>query len=160
MGKEERRIFVIAFNFITHQAQNAFLKLFEEPNPGTHFFLITRSAEVLLPTLRSRLEIISPTFISHRVTDKRGAGLVEKFLKTAPGKRTDLFKKVLDDKDKTAAIVFLNELEMKLHAREDFSNPANSLVLEEILKVRSYLHDSGASMKMLLEHIALLVPAR
>jgi len=156
VGKEERRIFVIAFNFITHQAQNAFLKLFEEPNPGTHFFLITRSAEVLLPTLRSRLQIIR-----HRVSNNlEERELAEKFLKTAPGKRIDLFKKIIDAKDKAAAISFLNDLEVKLHAREDFFNPTNSSVLEEIIKARSYLHDSGASLKMLLEHIALAVPTK
>jgi DNA polymerase III delta prime subunit len=52
------RIFIIESSSITHEAQNALLKIFEEPNTDTHFFLIMPSVEVLLPTLRSRLSII------------------------------------------------------------------------------------------------------
>lgn len=35
-------------------AANALLKTLEEPNPGTHFVLLTSQADALLPTIRSR----------------------------------------------------------------------------------------------------------
>ena len=53
-----KRIFIIESTGITREAQNALLKIFEEPNEDTHFFLIMPSVEMLLPTLRSRLSII------------------------------------------------------------------------------------------------------
>jgi len=40
------------------QAQNAFLKLLEEPGVNTHFILLTPTASRLLPTIQSRLQVI------------------------------------------------------------------------------------------------------
>jgi len=37
-------------------AQNAFLKLLEEPQPRTHFILLSKAARLLLPTIRSRVQ--------------------------------------------------------------------------------------------------------
>ncbi|MES2631220.1 MAG: AAA family ATPase [Patescibacteria group bacterium] len=37
-------------------AQNAFLKLLEEPSEGTHFILLTHQPELLLPTILSRVQ--------------------------------------------------------------------------------------------------------
>lgn len=38
------------------QAQNAFLKLLEEPGVNTHFILLTHTVSQLLPTIRSRVQ--------------------------------------------------------------------------------------------------------
>ena len=173
-----RKIFIVAFHFITREAQNAFLKLFEEPFPGTHFFLITRSASVLLPTLRSRLQVIRrppplwtpgvhnghPVSIMRKSGGRQrraaGASLAEKFLKTAPGKRIDLFKGMLEEKDKVAALAFLSDLEVALYNSATHSVSGNTRAFEEIQRVRGYVYDSGAMLKMLLEHLALTVPAK
>ncbi|MBC7459624.1 AAA family ATPase [Candidatus Saccharibacteria bacterium] len=40
------------------QAQNAFLKLLEEPGVNTHFILLTHSPSRLLPTIRSRVQAV------------------------------------------------------------------------------------------------------
>ncbi|OGG46990.1 hypothetical protein A2671_00400 [Candidatus Kaiserbacteria bacterium RIFCSPHIGHO2_01_FULL_49_13] len=150
VGKEGWRIFVICFNFITREAQNAFLKLFEEPNPGTHFFLVTRSAATLLPTLRSRLHIVGAP------NRDRIHPLVQKFLKTAPAKRIELFKKILDEKDKAGAITFLNALEVHLYKEGAIEKNADTFAA--IQEARGYLGDTGAMMKMLLEYVALRTP--
>lgn len=39
------------------QAQNAFLKLLEEPGKNTHFILLTHSLSTLLPTIQSRVQV-------------------------------------------------------------------------------------------------------
>jgi len=39
----ERKVLVIKTNFITHEAQNSLLKVFEEPTENTHLFLIMSS---------------------------------------------------------------------------------------------------------------------
>lgn len=39
-------------------AQNAFLKLLEEPGTNTHFALLTHTVSKLLPTVRSRLQLL------------------------------------------------------------------------------------------------------
>lgn len=50
-----RRIIVIDYaERMGHQAQNAFLKLLEEPGKNTHFVLLSHDVSKLLPTIRSR----------------------------------------------------------------------------------------------------------
>ncbi len=50
-----RRIIVIDYaERMGHQAQNAFLKLLEEPGKNTHFVLLSHDISKLLPTIRSR----------------------------------------------------------------------------------------------------------
>ena len=52
-----KRIFVIDYaERMTIQAQNAFLKLLEEPREGTHFILASHDPQRLLPTTRSRMQ--------------------------------------------------------------------------------------------------------
>ena len=43
---------------MTASAQNAFLKLFEEPPQGVYFVLLCLSASMLLPTVRSRAQLL------------------------------------------------------------------------------------------------------
>src|SRR2546421_501162 len=45
-----KKIFILTMNGITVEAQNALLKLLEEPAEYSHFFLILPSAHLLLPT--------------------------------------------------------------------------------------------------------------
>lgn len=49
-------------------AQAAFLKLLEEPNDGIHFILTSHSPQLLLPTVRSRLQIITIDPITNEQT--------------------------------------------------------------------------------------------
>src|SRR3989338_8086840 len=72
-----RKIFLVAFNTILHEAQNALLKTLEEPTEGTHFFFTARSQEVLLPTVRSRMNIIQLPVASQQSVEKNSG---EKFL--------------------------------------------------------------------------------
>ena len=57
-----KKIFVLTLNGITVEAQNALLKLLEEPAEYAHFFLIIPSAHLLLPTVKSRLCFIDTGF--------------------------------------------------------------------------------------------------
>lgn len=43
---------------LTHSAQNAALKLLEEPPPNVYFFLLCEGTDALLPTVRSRAGIV------------------------------------------------------------------------------------------------------
>lgn len=53
------RIIIIDYaERMTHQAQNAFLKLLEEPGIGVHFILVSHLVSKLLPTIISRTENI------------------------------------------------------------------------------------------------------
>lgn len=152
----EWKLFVIAFQSITTEAQNSLLKLFEEPTPHTHFFLITATAEMILPTLKSRLFIVSDT--REQLTDDRSVQFAKQFIKSSKPNRIKLLKGIIDSRDKGKAIAFLGELEEVLYCERDFVNGgrrANGLT--QIQKCRRYLYGRSPQIKMLLEHIALIV---
>ncbi|MBQ3195016.1 MAG: DNA polymerase III subunit delta' [Clostridia bacterium] len=54
-GEGDRAVYILQdAHLMTAAAQNALLKVFEEPPLGTVFFLLTEKREALLPTVRSR----------------------------------------------------------------------------------------------------------
>lgn len=62
----DRVIIIDNADRMTRSAQNAFLKMLEEPVPKTHFILTTHSPQNLLPTVRSRCQeiFLSPVDLS------------------------------------------------------------------------------------------------
>ena len=56
----DKQIIIIDFaERMTHQAQNAFLKLLEEPGKDVYFILVSHSVSKLLPTVLSRVESLN-----------------------------------------------------------------------------------------------------
>jgi len=155
------KIFIISANSLTTEAQNSLLKVFEEPTEGTHFFIITQNADTLLPTLRSRMYVISrqKSDLRQTDTDQVPAVDVDSFLKSAKAKRLLLLEDIIREKDKTAAIFFLNELEVALHNK--FGSDVSKSEFEafkEIIMGKKYLNGRAPSVKMILEHIVLVTP--
>ena len=148
-----KKVFILAARFITIEAQNALLKLFEEPTENTHLFLIMPNTNILLPTLKSRLVVIDQKNASE---SDRNAQLVKKFLANKPAERLILIKEIVEEKDKGKAIDFVTALEINLAKRQKDSTVAKSL--SEILLVKKYLHDRASSVKLLLEHLSLVIP--
>ena len=54
-----KAVFITNANLLTKEAANALLKTLEEPPPATHLFLATAYLDELLPTIRSRCQLIS-----------------------------------------------------------------------------------------------------
>src|SRR3989344_1761108 len=138
---------------ITSDAQQALLKLFEEPQAGTTFVLLAPHGS-LLPTLRSRMlpypELSTATENSSLYWE------VGKFLKMAGKERSEMIVKILKDDEGVKERVrdFINALEAELS--KDVKK--NKQGLEDIAMVRDYLGDKAPSLKMLLEHLALSLP--
>ncbi len=159
------RISVIYANFITEQAQNAMLKMFEEPSGGTCFFLISPSAGNLLPTLKSRMIFVSPDLGSQKSSATADSQINPKdFLSSNLGERLKLIKDLLDDisdekESRIQAINFLNSLESEFYKKTQISQatPKELFILEELEKCRSYASDPAPSLKILLEHLALII---
>lgn len=149
-----RKIIIVGFQSITHEAQNALLKVFEEPTAHTHFFIITPSSTILLPTVRSRLSTASLD-TSNQVTQ---TDMAEKFLKSSFSARQELIAPLLEAKDKGKSIELVNALEALLYARYIAEGDSALGVFEELQQARGYLRDRAPSVKIILEHIALVVP--
>lgn len=157
----DKKIFVLIFNSMTREAQNALLKLFEEPTKGTHFFLITQSADLLLPTLQSRLMIVSGLKSdgedSDTLEDLRQ--FAREFLEATKTDRLVMLKEYIEGKDKVRIARFLNALELVVHEIDDYQKNGKLVsALKYIEDNKQYIYDRSASLKLLLEHIALAVP--
>ncbi len=158
--KHGRKVFVVYANFITKDAQNSLLKIFEEPTPDTVFFLVLPEATDLLVTLKSRL-------IFGKGGGDDAASQAEAFLGANAGKRLAMVAKIVKDmKDekinKSDAIKFIKNLEKvikhnhkskKTHSGKDES----LLVIEDLEKAVSYASDESPSIKVILEHLALVL---
>ena len=132
--------FVIVAKGLTHEAQNALLKLFEEPPENTVFYLIVPHTSILIPTLRSRLIVTSNTS-----TESKSA---TEFLEQSVKERIYTIAKLAKDDPQTLGRI-VRELGEK-HLTELSPDAKRSLLLCE-----KYVYNRGASRKMLLEELAL-----
>lgn len=150
----EEKFFILSAERMTREAQNALLKTFEEPTVGTHFFVVVPSAERLLPTLRSRMEVV------HVSSPERKSTFAREFLAASAPERLALVSDVIEEKDRHQAIERVNELEAELHGRTTFSEPSTvpEDAFEALQSARSYLQDQSSSVKVLLEHLSVMLP--
>lgn len=149
-----RSLFCIGISSITTEAQQALLKLFEEPQQGLVFFVLTPPG-LFIPTLRSR-------FVSYAVaiSEKTVATEAKKFLSSSYKDRSAMAAEMLEDDDedsKEKVRDLLNGIESLLAPKLSASTEIRQS-LEDIAKFRSYVNDRAPSLKMILEHFALTLP--
>lgn len=144
------QIFMYRAHTCTREAQNALLKLFEEPPHNTHFFLCVSGVRDVLPTLLSRVWVIDPT------NGKNASNFGKEFIQAAAGTRMQLLEQIIKDKDVPQAGKLLSEIEMEL--RKQNAHVTHTQALQHIVDVRRVLNDKGASLKVLMESVALTTP--
>ena len=153
--KEKNRFFVIVASNMTDNAQNALLKILEEPSANASFFIIIPAPETLLPTFRSRAQILSLS----EGTEQKGKIDPSVFLKSDKSKRIEMLKVLLpkedEERDLGSIINFLSTLERELGKT---GAEKMKVGLEAIYRARKYVTDKGSLLKTLLEQVALLVP--
>lgn len=151
----DHKVFIISFHSITLEAQNALLKLFEEPPLGTHFFIITQNSNNILPTLLSRLVrvVLEEKTFSSEETDN-----VENFLSSSPAKRLFFINKIIEKKAKDELGDFLNNLEEVAVKKIGKKDQVFIKAIENIQKSRKYIGLRGSSPKLVFEYLALSLP--
>lgn len=95
---------------LTDEAQNAILKISEDPPEHTLIILIVRNPEVLLPTLRSRFQKIfiqaHNTNIRMNTNDTNSANKIsQEFLKSSVAQRKEIIKQVIENEMELANFV-------------------------------------------------------
>jgi DNA polymerase III delta prime subunit len=164
----EHKVVIIAASRAYHEAQNALLKVFEEPPEGAFLFLILPSLGGLLPTLRSRVQVLDtrcPTGVKdvgHRVSYI--PGIAGEFLKAGKEGRSAIVKRLTSGKDdekkrelRDEAIALINGIEAAAYDVR-LTKPHITALLEDIATFREYLYDRSAPVKMILEHLSLVTP--
>lgn len=153
VNKSGHKIIILKTRMFSYPAQNALLKVFEEPREGVVFFLILPDATKLFPTLRSRVFALTGAFAA----DDELKQQAKNFLKMSKKERLDFVKKFVDMESKVLlkekTIKFLNFLE------KDFAEIEGSekMKVEEIYLAKKYIGDQGSSPKILLEHVAVTI---
>ncbi len=162
VSAEGKKIFIVTMNGITVEAQNALLKLLEEPADYAHFFIIIPSAHLLLPTVKSRLSLLEikddRNLVRH--DEVESTKIISEFTKASVSKRMEIIKNLIDDiskekKVKQEAIDFLDNLEHFIYERDGVQK--GKPILEALNLARKYAGDRSPSFKMLLEYVALNV---
>ncbi len=145
--KDSHRVFVISVETITVEAQNALLKLFEEPPETTRFYLIVQNENILIDTLLSRLFKIGNEEKSSEVS-----AVAKKFLKLSFAERIEIIALKTKEKDTVWAENLLAGLEVYVDENK------NQEIMSALVFVRKYYFGRSASKKMLLEHLAFSLP--
>lgn len=145
----EVQVFIVSAESITVEAQNALLKLFEEPPDRSKFYLLIPKLGMLLATLQSRLHIMTTEAVA---ADDNA--IFDSFISASYGERIAMVGEATKNKD-------IDFIESLLEGSEIFASQSNDVdVLRSVSFVREMIGHRGASVKMLLESIALALPQK
>ena len=157
----DTKVVIISASRVYHEAQNALLKLFEEPPAGAYLFLIMPSLGGLLPTLRSRVQVLSVSKTKNTIIYDSDSVAVA-FAKASPEKRSAMIKKLTSGKDeeerrenREEALAILNGIEAACVSQTYTKHTA---LLSDIATLRGHLYDRSAPVRMILEHLSLVLP--
>lgn len=154
----EEKIALISFNTIGLEAQNALLKMLEEPRNGVRFILLTSNKKNLIDTVLSRLYTVEKQLNEEVLTN------AENFISTRHDLRMklphviDILSRVekingRERKDKEILRIFILSLVTVLR-----NINAKPKYIKETIEVASYVADPSSSGKALLEYLSLLLP--
>ncbi len=157
-----RTLFIIAIAGATTEAQQALLKLLEEPQQGVVFVLIMPHG-MILPTLRSRCEELKIQDSRIKNQDTESARNAKVFLALDYKERSAEVARIIKESADDRGLVrsFINTLEKELYVhmyKKDGADPVIAEALRDIATLRTYLSDRSPSLKMILEHLAASLP--
>ncbi len=149
----DRTVLIVATAVITTDAQQALLKVLEEPSPHTHIFLLIPPTTQLLPTVISRVYVVPHgSDQSSETSEKNIRAQVTTFIANQPAERLLRVQKLVDGKDVAAQRHFVALLvaELRRHKRFD--------AITSVYTATQFLGDRGSSPKLIFEHLATTLP--
>lgn len=161
----QKKVFLIHLNDITREAQNALLKIVEEPIGETYFFFTIPKSENLLPTVLSRAILIKGQRDTEsefpKLSEIQKMKMVER-MKMIDKMMTDLKSEKITKNDlqnfvRGLIIELKDEIEAGDFDGQNTKVQKQIKTLKTIQKTDDYLNDIGSSTKMLLEHAILSI---
>ena len=169
LGKN--KVMIVSTEGISGPAQNALLKIIEEPAPNTFFFFIIPSKSQILPTLLSRFRELSTNHDSHR--QQHPTLNAENFVVQPASNRLEIIKEImafLDNEKITKGEIseFISDV---IKTRYEISKTADKKgegqsagakklskqQIKAIVAIEHFMRDASSSIKMSLEYLALNV---
>ncbi len=155
---KKRTVIICDAEALTHEAQNAILKITEDPPKTALIILTVKNIESLLSTIVSRFQKV---YFKHHYEDRpRSDGdrvglLVSEFLRADPRGKQAIVKKIAEDErdgEANLTINFLDALILELSKNA----VKNSPILKEILKRRRLLGQYSLNKRLQLAFLATL----
>lgn len=163
----EYRIVVIMAYTITHEAQNALLKLFEEPAPGISFMIVVFPETILLSTLVSRCKIMDHEITKSHTWNNTFYPVID-FISHTPQQRVDALQQLLKKYDQDNAEhekmyvhhirSFLNELVHVIHTHKKLSYAEQIKLSGIVSRMIVLMGYPSPSIKMILDFLACRLP--
>jgi DNA polymerase III delta prime subunit len=153
-----RIVWIEEANLLTVPAQNALLKMLEEPPTDTTFYLTCATHTALLPTVRSRSSVINLTLDQH-AQDPTTLSDLKAIMALTPGDRLAAIVK----RDRTESIAWIGEIEFAL--RDKLKDPnltaSNLKMLAKIASLALSTHAAllaNCSVSLTTQHFYLSLP--
>jgi DNA polymerase III delta prime subunit len=146
----DKKITLIAFDSMTHEAQNALLKITEEPPRGIKMIFVTRDKSRLLPTFLSRFSVTEAQVKKEESIE--GA----LFLALHPIERLKHLEKIIKEKDRDKARTTVEQALSEVR-RRGIKTKDDARRLEVLAQALSFIGDRSSSVKMILEWVSLVV---
>lgn len=158
--KGEKKMFVIEnAHTITMEAQNALLKVLEEPPLHTYFFLSAQNENAFLPTILSRCKLIVLEEEKPLISEEKEQEYATNFQQLTQGSiasRLAFAEKLASDKTKTQE--WIEEMIYMLH-RKMLENPQESRevvhFLTRLQEAYKLSQTTNVNLRLLLEHTFL-----
>ena len=149
-AREKVKVCCVETYSLTDEAQNALLKLFEDPPEHVRFFLLIPTADILLSTLASRVARV------HVAGSFEGEGIdVDSFLGASIVTRYEYLSSFIENGDKAAIHAFLDRLEERLCECEDPDARKFARTLPRLKRMNA---GQTAPVRMILEHVIHFTP--
>lgn len=173
-GIGDTKVIIASMTRIFHEAQNALLKIVEEPPEGTIIVLCVPSEGVLISTLRSRLlPVPMDGADALRTSAPDAGGIAARFLFASAPEREKIIGKLLEqakaDKDEAKQRARREAIELiqglteaaytKLRtAKTPSEKKGVRQFLEDLTAFAPILYERSAPLKPIFEHLLLVIP--
>lgn len=160
------RYVLLVFEQVATDVQNKLLKIFEEPQEGTHLILMVPDIEKIIPTIRSRSEHIvyrgmSSSANNLSVTDFLKGTVVERFALIESWVKN---KKEEENALKSELSRFCHNLEQELWSRYQHHQLNDEKNVEELFSdlrlAQQMISARGMSHRLVLDYLALRCPEK
>ena len=153
-----RIVWIEESNLMTIPSQNALLKMLEEPPANTTFYLTCQSQMAMLPTIRSRVKMVSLENPATEEDPKILADLKLVMAMTAGDRLINIVKR-----DRSESILWLSDIEREIRVKlkDTNVNEKGLTMLARIAKSAQNAHKeliSNCSVSLVTQNFYLLLP--
>ncbi|APG62701.1 hypothetical protein LPB140_07750 [Sphingorhabdus lutea] len=149
-----RIIIIDSIDDLEKSAANALLKNLEEPQPGNIFMLISHRPEILLPTIRSRCQILK----FNRLSDDELRAQLPYIVGDLPMEDWDILIKLANGSIGTAKAYYdINFMEIERKLQEMAANPNTAMQISAFLMSKLSLKAEQKRYENFLQRVPMLI---